>query len=98
MSSAPESGEPPMNVTLLMCLAGAVAAGSPSDDVLKLSEEHTFEYTGGEYKNELFKYRLLKPETIEPGKKYPVVLFLHGAGERGTDNANQLKYLPEWLA
>jgi predicted peptidase len=36
-------------------------------------------------------YRLLKPEKIEPGKKYPVVLFLHGMGERGTDNAAQLK-------
>jgi predicted peptidase len=36
-------------------------------------------------------YRLLKPEKIEPGKKYPVVLFLHGMGERGTDNAKQLK-------
>ncbi len=35
-------------------------------------------------------YRLLRPEKIEPGKRYPLVLFLHGAGERGTDNAKQL--------
>lgn len=35
-------------------------------------------------------YRLLCPEKIEPGKKYPLVLFLHGAGERGTDNEKQL--------
>ena len=35
-------------------------------------------------------YRLLKPEKIEPGKSYPLVLFLHGAGERGTDNCKQL--------
>jgi predicted peptidase len=40
---------------------------------------------------------LLKPAKIEEGKKYPVVLFLHGAGERGDDNAAQLKYLPEWM-
>src|SRR5262249_28283224 len=35
-------------------------------------------------------YRLLKPADTEAGKKYPLVLFLHGAGERGTDNAKQL--------
>ena len=37
-------------------------------------------------------YRLLSPKMIEPGKKYPLVLFLHGAGERGTDNARQLTH------
>ncbi|MDR1497599.1 MAG: prolyl oligopeptidase family serine peptidase [Puniceicoccales bacterium] len=35
-------------------------------------------------------YRLLKPEKIERGKKYPIVLFLHGAGECGKDNQKQL--------
>ena len=35
-------------------------------------------------------YRLMKPEKIERGKSYPLVLFLHGAGHRGTDNAAQL--------
>jgi predicted peptidase len=35
-------------------------------------------------------YRLLKPSKLEADKKYPLVLFLHGAGERGTDNAKQL--------
>lgn len=43
-------------------------------------------------------YRLLAPATIEPGRKYPLVVFLHGAGERGDDNILQLKYLPAWLA
>jgi len=45
-----------------------------------------------------FKYRLLKPAIVEPGKRYPAVLFLHGAGERGNDNRRQLMYLPTWLA
>jgi predicted peptidase len=35
-------------------------------------------------------YRLLRPEGTEVGKKYPLVVFLHGAGERGTDNEKQL--------
>ncbi len=36
------------------------------------------------------KYRLLRPETEAAGEKYPLVLFLHGAGERGDDNQKQL--------
>jgi len=35
-------------------------------------------------------YRLFVPSELEPGKKYPLVVFLHGAGERGTDNYVQL--------
>lgn len=45
-----------------------------------------------------FAYRLLEPESITPGTRYPLVIFLHGAGERGTDNLNQLQYLPTWMA
>ena len=67
-------------------------------DVKEVMTEETFTYTGGPYKAEVFKYRLLKPAKIEAGKKYPLVIFLHGAGERGSDNAGQLKYLPERMA
>ena len=28
-------------------------------------------------------YRMIRPESMKAGKKYPLVLFLHGAGERG---------------
>lgn len=42
-------------------------------------------YTGGEYKDETFRYLFLRPKSVEPGKKYPLILFLHGAGERGND-------------
>jgi predicted peptidase len=37
-------------------------------------------------------YRLLLPVSFDAGKKYPVVLFLHGAGERGRDNEAQLTH------
>jgi lysophospholipase L1-like esterase/dienelactone hydrolase len=37
-------------------------------------------------------YRLLKPENYDAAKKYPLVLLLHGSGERGQDNEAQLKY------
>ena len=35
-------------------------------------------------------YRLLTPQGYDPKKSYPLVLFLHGAGERGSDNKIQL--------
>ncbi|MCB0521724.1 MAG: carboxylesterase family protein [Lewinellaceae bacterium] len=35
-------------------------------------------------------YRILFPEGYDRTKKYPLVLFLHGAGERGSDNEKQL--------
>ncbi|WP_205755916.1 dienelactone hydrolase family protein [Lacibacter luteus] len=37
-------------------------------------------------------YRILYPENYDRTKKYPVVLMLHGAGERGNDNENQLTH------
>lgn len=35
-------------------------------------------------------YRILYPENYDKTKKYPLVLFLHGAGERGNNNESQL--------
>ncbi|HAD97068.1 MAG TPA: phospholipase [Cryomorphaceae bacterium] len=50
-----------------------------------------------EFKREVFVhdgdsllYRVLWPENFDADEKYPVVLFLHGAGERGNDNQTQL--------
>jgi predicted peptidase len=36
------------------------------------------------------RYRLLLPLNYQPGKQYPLVVFLHGSGERGSDNEKQL--------
>ncbi|MFN7117368.1 MAG: prolyl oligopeptidase family serine peptidase [Saprospiraceae bacterium] len=37
-------------------------------------------------------YRILYPPKYNKNKKYPLVLFLHGAGERGYDNEAQLTH------
>ena len=35
------------------------------------------------------KYVVFVPRNYTPQKKWPVILFLHGAGERGTDGLRQ---------
>jgi predicted peptidase len=37
-------------------------------------------------------YRFAAPEKTEEEKSYPLILFLHGSGQRGTDNKAQLKH------
>ena len=37
-------------------------------------------------------FRLLRPKNVVRGERYPLVVFLHGAGERGSDNNAQLKW------
>jgi len=41
-------------------------------------------------KSDTLPYRILFPENFDPAKKYPLVLVLHGAGERGNDNEAEL--------
>ncbi|MEM6572271.1 MAG: GDSL-type esterase/lipase family protein, partial [Planctomycetota bacterium] len=47
-----------------------------------------------EVEGQRIPYRLVVPAEIEPGRAYPLVRFLHGAGERGDDNETQLVHFP----
>lgn len=62
--------------------SGQDAAGSP--DMKTLLAERAFEREGGR-----LNYRLLEPAAAGEAR-FPLVVFLHGIGERGTDNAKQL--------
>ena len=41
-------------------------------------------------KKDTLLYRILLPEKFQEDLQYPLLLFLHGAGERGNDNEKQL--------
>ena len=43
-------------------------------------------------KADTLPYRILFPLDFNPAKKYPLVMVLHGAGERGNNNESQLAY------
>jgi len=49
-----------------------------------------FSYETFVHNGDTLRYRMLKPLHYESQKAYPLVMFLHGSGERGTDNAAQL--------
>ena len=42
-------------------------------------------------KNDTLRYRQLSPD-YNTSRRYPLIIFLHGSGERGTDNEAQLKW------
>jgi predicted peptidase len=69
----------------------------PAAETVKLFEPRTFAVNTPSGKVE-YQYRQLSPEKPVEGHKYPLVVFLHGAGERGSENTKQLAYLPEWLS
>jgi poly(3-hydroxybutyrate) depolymerase len=38
-------------------------------------------------------YRLFEPQNTAPGQKVPLILYLHGMGDRGTDNTAQTTWM-----
>ena len=46
--------------------------------------------------NDTLPYRMLLPKDYSPLKQYPMIIFLHGSGERGRDNEAQLVH-GDWL-
>ena len=57
------------------------------DHTLDIYEKKEFVYNGN-----TLPYRILYPANYDKTKKYPLLLFLHGAGERGKDNEKQLTW------
>jgi predicted peptidase len=75
-------------ISLGLGLPGAGAADAPA------LEKRVFTDARGK----TLPYRLLKPEGYDAKQRYPLVLFLHGAGERGDDNDKQLIHaVPQFL-
>lgn len=65
--------------------------------MVHIFDEKEFVCNAGKYENATIKYRLFSPLKITPNKKYPLVIYLHGIGEAGNDNAYPLLYLNNLL-
>ena len=76
-----------LNCLCLVLVASCLAVPTLSAD--ELGDK----FSKAEFKNkegQRLLYRFLKPASLEAGKKYPIVIFFHGAGERGDDNEKTL--------
>ena len=65
----------------------------PHFAVIKCFAAMKYYYTGGRYNNTPIFFRLHKPQKVVSGKKYPLIISLHGAAESGNDNKRQLSHL-----
>jgi len=75
-----------MKRMLLLLFLGAAAAHAQftADEMIQPCA-----YTNAA--GEIVRYRLAAPQFPDAGRKYPLILFLHGSGECGTDNQKQVK-------
>lgn len=69
-------------VMMLLLLVLTVAAQDRS-----LYQKHWFIQNG-----DTLPFRVLLPKAFDAAKKYPVIFFLHGRGESGSDNEKQLTH------
>ncbi|MBT1065287.1 dienelactone hydrolase family protein [Bowmanella sp. Y26] len=59
---------------------------------LKAKEQDLYQPLVYQHNGSELPYRVLYPKDFDANKRYPLVLFLHGAGERGNDNTQQLTH------
>lgn len=76
-----------MRILMIIFLTSCIFSAAYSQD-LSAFEKQTYSAKSGQE----LPYRILYPENYDKTKKYPLVLFLHGAGERGNDNEKQLTH------
>lgn len=95
---------------VLLLTACCSPAGAQKADPLKpdyhLHPGEQWETEFSDFQFEIYKehghtlpYRLYMPFPIVPGKRYPLVVFMHGYGERGSDNRKQFfrfRTFPFW--
>ncbi len=67
---------------LILWLAIAIPARARNHDTGFLDRSIVVQGTA-------YKYQIFVPETWTPHQKWPIILFLHGAGERGNDGMQQ---------
>lgn len=72
---------------LILCVMGsATAAAQLQADEAEATYLYKMEVKG----SDTLRYRIMYPYDFDESQSYPLVIFFHGMGERGTDNERQL--------
>ncbi|MFH1301425.1 MAG: phospholipase, partial [Planctomycetota bacterium] len=72
------------SLLLSIALLGASTLQAQTEPVKTGFVNAVYQDAAGEH-----RYVVFVPRNYSPEKKYPVILFLHGAGERGSDGLKQ---------
>jgi predicted peptidase len=79
-----------MKKTIFLSLLAIILLGLSTSNLFAQSNRYSFQKFGNS-NGDTLQYRMLFPDA-NPKAKYPLVIFLHGSGERGKDNEAQLKW------
>ena len=71
---------------LVMTLVTTCNAANDYQELIANSEARVYQGSNGAK----LPYRLFKPDNYDPNASYPLIIFLHGAGSRGTDNVKHM--------
>jgi predicted peptidase len=84
---------------LPLLLTSALTALPPKQELIfpkgfvELFQACEYRRTTGDAPAETYRYRIFVPRLPKPGETYPLLLWLHGAGEAGSDNRENLRWL-----
>jgi predicted peptidase len=75
-----------LTVIILTLVAFSLSIAQSGTDI------QTGQYLPSQFQkgSEVLNYQIMYPNNFDKTKEYPVVVFFHGMGERGTDNKSQL--------
>lgn len=75
------------NSTFYILILSCLISSGFSQDLSQYEKKQFISPSG-----DTLDYRILFPDNYDENKDYPLVLFLHGVGERGDDNEKQLTH------
>lgn len=73
----------------LCCVVILLVAGMSAPPACARRQETGFLNRVAVYRNTVYRYVVYLPSAWSPKQKWPVILFLHGSGERGTDGMDE---------